>query len=1186
MNEAFKDETNHTPNPSPILGGILDLSITATMCKYIKGAFLALVGIVLLIDTLQAQQLGSQSALENISEESDSPNERWLRKSIPGQDRLDGASARFGYKISQLASAKDKFWDSRFSLPGLNGWINAVEQVDGVIFAAGNFSTADGVASNNIARWNGYSWEALGLGTDGTIHDLEIIGDDLYVGGEFSEAGGITANKIARYNTTSNQWFRLGNVGNDGIGGAGEYSKVFSLEESSTGDLLVGGYFATAGLVSARAIASWNGGSWSAMGSGLNSAVYDISVSGSLVAVGGRFTEAGGSSANRVAIWNGANWSDLGTGIDGEVYAVSYSGSTLFVGGDFSNAGSSAANNIAQWSGVLWSPLGSGTDKAVFSLNTLQDGTIIVGGNFETADGVNSPNIASYDSGTWQTAGGGVSSNHPGEGVFATAVVPASVSGIERVVAVGRFSQAGSSYASHIAELESGNWSSLSYGARSGVNGPVRAILADGDDIYVGGYFTATGSAEANSVAIWDKTTSTWSEAGSGLLGGAVLALAKDGSDIFAGGNFNKNGNGSDLGGIAKFNGATWTPLESGISGGEFPMVYAVATGSGGDVFVGGNFELADGLVVNGIARWNDSSQEWFNMGSGVSNGSVHAIKVVGSDVYVGGSFQYVDGNFIPHLAKWNSTNGWSAVSGGVDDNVYALDEAGGELFVGGAFTQAGGLNANRIVKFNLSNSTWSALANGLGASAVSAIDASSANSVHVAGSFDTADGSTVSGIAMFNGSWTDLGSGANEPLRALAVDGQDIWVGGYFSTLGGRPSYHFGRYSSNNLIASCSVDDGWNMVSVPMLTSSMAAADWYPDALPAPSTLFRFDPNVGYVESDPLSSGTGYWGLFDQAFNYNVASSGFQSNRTINLFEGWNLIGGFEASVDITDIVSSPIGNIVSDYFGFDDGYKSESNLLPCRGYWVLASSAGNITLPSLDNSAVKFEGRKQSTLASGRMDAEAIIARVRFEDRDGQVGELSLISDLTGRQKFKLPPIPPSGIMDLRFDQDYSSQYLSDLDETFFLRGAKFPVKISALFEKDLELTLVDGYGGDIFSTVLRNGDEQTLEAPIERFHMTSSLVTGIEDELPSETSLGQNYPNPFNPRTEIVYTLKSASPVQLMVFNSLGQLVSNLVDRSLPAGTHKVSFDASGYPSGLYLYQLKTEEKVIEKMMTIIK
>ena len=85
-----------------------------------------------------------------------------------------------------------------------------------------------------------------------------------------------------------------------------------------------------------------------------------------------------------------------------------------------------------------------------------------------------------------------------------------------------------------------------------------------------------------------------------------------------------------------------------------------------------------------------------------------------------------------------------------------------------------------------------------------------------------------------------------------------------------------------------------------------------------------------------------------------------------------------------------------------------------------------------------------------------------------------------------------------------------------------------------------------------------------------------TGINDSQtssPVDFKLSQNYPNPFNPTTHIAYTLAEKNHTTLTVHNTLGQIVATLVDQQMESGSHEVTFNAAGLPSGVYFYQIKS-------------
>ncbi|HCV43446.1 MAG TPA: hypothetical protein DGH68_08165 [Bacteroidetes bacterium] len=96
-----------------------------------------------------------------------------------------------------------------------------------------------------------------------------------------------------------------------------------------------------------------------------------------------------------------------------------------------------------------------------------------------------------------------------------------------------------------------------------------------------------------------------------------------------------------------------------------------------------------------------------------------------------------------------------------------------------------------------------------------------------------------------------------------------------------------------------------------------------------------------------------------------------------------------------------------------------------------------------------------------------------------------------------------------------------------------------------------------------------------------LLSSLPTGVEEErrsLPDWFMLHQNFPNPFNPTTHIPYSLSRSGRVALKVFDIAGRGVVTLVDQSQTAGLHIAEFEATSLASGVYVYRLEVEGRVI--------
>jgi hypothetical protein len=110
-------------------------------------------------------------------------------------------------------------------------------------------------------------------------------------------------------------------------------------------------------------------------------------------------------------------------------------------------------------------------------------------------------------------------------------------------------------------------------------------------------------------------------------------------------------------------------------------------------------------------------------------------------------------------------------------------------------------------------------------------------------------------------------------------------------------------------------------------------------------------------------------------------------------------------------------------------------------------------------------------------------------------------------------------------------------------------------------------------------------SLQQAQEKYYQLTS-VEADHYSIPDGYVLEQNYPNPFNPSTVIKFGLPESSNVNLKIFNSLGEEIAVLVNGNLEAGSYNVNFNASGLPSGIYIYTLQTDDQVLSKKMMLVK
>jgi hypothetical protein len=125
---------------------------------------------------------------------------------------------------------------------------------------------------------------------------------------------------------------------------------------------------------------------------------------------------------------------------------------------------------------------------------------------------------------------------------------------------------------------------------------------------------------------------------------------------------------------------------------------------------------------------------------------------------------------------------------------------------------------------------------------------------------------------------------------------------------------------------------------------------------------------------------------------------------------------------------------------------------------------------------------------------------------------------------------------------------------------------------------------HGTDHWINIKVGGQTEILN----RFGVIEEItgVTQKTDKRPEAISLAQNYPNPFNPKTTLDYVLPQQAQIALSVYNVHGQKVVTLINGYQEQGAHSVLFDGSNLSSGIYLYELKTEDFCSIKKMTLVK
>lgn len=449
-------------------------------------------------------------------------------------------------------------------------------------------------------------------------------------------------------------------------------------------------------------------------------------------------------------------------GTNGTVYALAAwdpdgsgpADTLVVIGGNFSAAGNKVARNIAAWDPATneWYSLGDGVEHPVYALAILPNGDVVTGGQ----------QASRWNGSAWTSLG--ISNPHN-----ALTVLP------DGTLVYGGFG----CYM----------WTGTSWSPVPGLGNEVHALCTlDGDLVAGGSLAVTTGPHQytGSAVARWNGTY--WSPLGMGLndLNEIVYALAAlENGDLVAGGDFTGTFGGQSLSKVARWDGTTWQPLASGISG----AVRSIIEMPNGDIIAGGDFSAAGGVNVSNIARWNGTS--WSAVGSGADMQVNALVALPDTEFVAGGAFQNTGDDAASRVAHWTGAS-WSVAGSGFNSNVSALCSLSeGDLVAGGDFTSAGNVTANRIARWN--GAAWAPLGLGVSSSGVAtpvvnAITELPNGDVVAGGQFMTAGEVEASRIARWNGSeWFALGNGMNGVVYALTtLQNGDLVAGGSFSTAGG----------------------------------------------------------------------------------------------------------------------------------------------------------------------------------------------------------------------------------------------------------------------------------------------------------------------------------------------------------------------------------------------------------------
>jgi hypothetical protein len=307
-----------------------------------------------------------------------------------------------------------------------------------------------------------------------------------------------------------------------------------------------------------------------------------------------------------------------------------------------------------------------------------------------------------------------------------------------------------------------------------------------------------------------------------------------------------------------------------------------------------------------------------------------------------------------------------------------------------------------------------------------------------------------------------------------------------------------------------------------------------------------------------------------------------------------WDLVTK-GANVNAIAWVVKPDGN--TDSWNGETGDLTNGLIAPFQGFIYAYNGAG---------SGITFTEASKSTGGSFR-GKEADVFAVRLALRDGtreNSAWLQFAEDGTfgrdSKDAVKFAPLSSNifqlSTLERGSNAEMDIHYLPMLTETLELPLGIRNSTGGNVTLASTDIRLPQGWSLAVRDNSTGASQSVTMDSQIvmNSQNVNLSLIiepaTGTSVDRGSETvgrmELEQNYPNPFNPSTQIRFSLRTSDFARLTVYDVLGREVAVLVNETLPAGSHSVNFDASGFTSGVYLYKLEAGGMVQTKRMTLVK
>ena len=337
-----------------------------------------------------------------------------------------------------------------------------------------------------------------------------------------------------------------------------------------------------------------------------------------------------------------------------------------------------------------------------------------------------------------------------------------------------------------------------------GGNTQIDCITVQGTDVYVGGDFASINGITANGIAKYDTVTGIWSALAGGIT--AVVDIAFDSAGIL----YAASTSTAEFNYIAQWNGTAWTAVGTGTSGSVNSLFIKDDI-----LYLGGNFNTANGDTVNDIVKYNIATTAWTAFSTG-TNGTVYDVIVDSSDnVYIGGSFTTPASK----IAKWTGA-AWEAMDVGFNSTVLAMFiDSNGIFYAGGSKN-----NTYNIQRWNATTSTWVHLSGITGT--IYNLDGY-AGSIYAGGAFTV----PTLDIAKWDTSWAALRDTlVNAGSSSTSITGMDVdssgnlYFTGYTRNAANAIQFYVKKYpapNSTNLLGYTAEDQNFKSTDATLAADS-----------------------------------------------------------------------------------------------------------------------------------------------------------------------------------------------------------------------------------------------------------------------------------------------------------------------------------------------------------------------------